>query len=540
MYAPDRIFEEPWSLWVQEGKGGLGELIEKTEESWGKIKARLPKLETALETMHRASKEMASIKNSMENAKEEILRIESMTEVTEKEIETRTKALKILKEIAGRIKISKEEIQLLQEPAFNDMNEVAKIEEVLVKVKKCLSIENPRILSLEIVRDQQEVVRKVSERFEKKIKEFIMRDCLKNKKNPTDVHNVLSRYTELIRYLVENKSFQECWHAYSATLSKLHRNYMRKKIEEVVAPFKKNKGRGELTKKIEEAVIGIVQLFLSLATTEGYFLTEIFTAKETGPGTGTGAVTNAQMAILREMFEQTAQEILGMPKVFYDMSYEVEILNVLSSKSDWMAESSTPSEEIGRQIAGNIIPKMRKEVRGFMTSYLQKIKKTIGKEYSKEGAIDLDRTFYNIVDISKVAYLNTEILKINLAYSAKIKTHTERVFQTIKRACILGSIQAHYLENREIYEAEVNELLEEEIEKMTNNLMYLAEEKVFEKPKISSIVKRTKEIMDFLNKVEDPLGFRLQISFKDMILSKALFHQRNEIAAVLTENKKEE
>lgn len=538
MYEPDRIFEEPWSSWAQEGKGCLGESIERTEASWGKIKGHLPKLETALETIHEASREMASIKNSMENAKEEILRIENMTEATEKEIKTKTQALEILKEITKSIQIEKEEIQLLQEPSFNDMNEVAKIEGILVKVKKCLSIENSRVLKLKIVKNQQDVIKAAASRFQKRAKEFILRDCLKNKKTPTEVHNILSRYTEIIRYLVENRAFQECLQAYTVTLSKLHRNYMSKKIEGIISPFKKSKGKPEIMGKIEEAVVGIVHLFISLASAEGYFITEIFTLKE--KETATSAITSAQIALLKDMFEQTAQEIAVLPKAFYDLSYEVEVLNILSNKDEWIAEAATPTEEIGRQIAGGIVSKMKKEGRGLMSSYLQKIKKVIGKEYSKEGPIDLDKTFYNIVDISKVSSLNTEVLKINLLYSAKIKTHTERVFQTIKRACILGSMQAHYLENKDIYETEAKGLLEEEIDKMTHNLMYLAEEKVFEKPKISSIVKRTKEIMDFLNKVEDPLGFRLQIVFKDMILSKALFHQRNEIAAVLTENKKEE
>ncbi|KAI5191910.1 hypothetical protein NEMIN01_1728 [Nematocida minor] len=540
MVDPDAIFEEPWGAQAQQERDSLTAFIAQTESAWRRAKRGLPRLAESLETMHRASKEMGAIKDSMENAKEEILKIENMTGSTEREIRTKKKALEILEEITKSIKITKEEIQVLEEPIFTDMQEVANIEEALEKVRKCLAIENPRILSMKIVADQQSVVRRVSARFQKKAKEFIQRDCLKNKKVPTEVHTLLSRYSEIVRYLVENGEFQECMHAYTVTMSKLHRNYISKKIEEIVHPFKKSKNKPSLNGKIEEAIISIIQLLFSLASTEGYFLSELFNVKDKDLSSSANVKSLGQNSSLKEIFAQTEQELILLPKMFYDLSYEAGILNILSSKISWLPEANTPSEEMAGSMVGSIIPKMKKEMHGIMSSYLQKIKKIISKEYAKEGPIDLDKTFYNIVDSSKVPSLNTEVLRMNLAHSGKLKTHTERVFQTVKRACILGSIQAHYLENRDIYEAEVEELLNSEIEKMTNNLMYLSEEKVFEKPKLSSIVKRTKEIMDILNKVEDPLGFRLQIAFKDMILSKAHFHQRNEIAAVLTENTKEE
>ncbi|KAH9386254.1 uncharacterized protein NEMAJ01_1150 [Nematocida major] len=530
MENPDLIFEEPWSAQIRQDRGNLQEFIKTTENAWSKAVGALPRVSETLEKVKKAAKELSRIKLSMEEAKEEVQRIEKRTEEAESDVKAKREALSILDEIVESIRIPKEELQMLQEPAFSSMQEMAIIEEALRKARKCLSLAHPRAISICVVKERQEAVKKVLERFDKKAKEFIIRDCLKSRRSPTDVHELLSRYTEVIAYLVQKDAFQECMHAYMVTMAKLHKTYMAKKIEEVLAPFRSKRAADKeaLVKKIESIFITMIQLMFSLAATEGYFLTELFAMREDAAG-----------KTLSEIFQQAEQEISLLPGALYDMGYEVGVLNLLCSKFSWLSEPASPSEEMAVHRIDSIVPKIKKELHELEGKYLQKVKKAISKEYSRDGAIDLDKAFYNVVDVSAVPSLNTEVLRMNLAYSSRMQTQMEKVFQTVKRACILGSMQAHYLENKEKYKEEVDEQLNEEIEKMASNLMYLAESKVFEKDKTSSIVKRTKEIMDLLNKVEDPLGFRLQIDFKDMVLSKANFHEKNAIAAVLTANKKE-
>ncbi|EHY66399.1 hypothetical protein NERG_00039 [Nematocida ausubeli] len=528
MDNPDKIFKEPWTLEVQQGRAAHGEIIGKTEAAWARAQEVLPRAKETLARIQDSAKEVARIKEMMEEAKEDIVRIERLTADVEKEIQTKQKALKILDRIIEGTQISKEEMQRLQEPIFTDAQEITKIEEALHKVKKCLSISEPRILSIQLVKEKQKEVHAVSAKFEKKAKEFILKSCLKNKKSPTEVHNILSRYTEIINYLVNKRVFEECIHAYVTSISKLHRAYIHKKIEDLAKPFRKAKDKAELSTKIEEAMISLIQLAYSLASTEGYFLLELFTPEEEDPN----------MDILKDIFAQAEQEIVAFPGILYGYGYEVGVINLLANKFEWLTTpTSTPSETLAIHRVDAIVPQIKKKVQDLKAGYMQNMKKIIAKEYSKEGAIEMDKTFYATVDASILPSINTEILKLNLVHSSKISAQSERVYQTIKKASILGSMQAHYLENKGVYEPDVDAILDDEIEKTTGNLIYLAEEKVFEKEKLSSIVKRAKEIMNLLNNVENPLGFRLQIAFKDMVLSKANFHQKNEIAAVLTDNK---
>ncbi|EIJ94024.1 hypothetical protein NEPAR06_1159 [Nematocida parisii] len=530
MDNPDKIFREPWGSQIQQGRSAQEETIRKTEAAWARAQDALPKAQEALEEIRTAAKEISRIKETMEDAKEDIVRIEGLTEEVEKEIRIKREALDILDNIVDSIKISKDEMQALEEPIFTTAQEIAKIEEALHKVDKCLGIKDERILSIRLVQERQKVFQGVSTRFEKKTREFILKVCLRNKKTPTEVHDFMGRYTEIINYLVRKGVFEECLRAYTATISKLHRACILNKVEDIAKPFKKSKNILEFNGKIEPAIILLIQLMYSLVATEEYFLSEIFTMN------GSGANTN----ILRDIFIPAEQELLALPGILYNYGYEVGVINLLASKFEWPATpSNTPSEKTAAHKISGLISQIKKKVHELKETYLKNMKKIISKEYSKEGAIELDRTFYNTVDVSVVPSVNTEVLKLNLTYSSKVSAQAERVYQVVKRASILGSIQAHCLENKQLYESNVNSLLDEEIEKTTSNLLYLAENKVFEKEKLSSIVKRTKEIMDLLNNVEDPLGNRLQVAFKDMVLSKANFHQRNDIAAVLTANKKD-
>lgn len=520
MERPDSIFTEPWQTDIK-GEKTVKEFIERTERAWSLAAQALPKIKEVQERVKTAGKELRTIKGTMEEAKIEVQQIEKLTEKAEKEVEMKKEALEILDNLIEAIQITRDEEQTLEEPLFKETEEVVKIEQALNKVKKCLSIDHPRLLSLEIVKEKQKHLGKVCNKFERKAKEYLIRVSVKGRnkhKSPEEIHEVHSRYGEIIKFLRERKSFEECLREYAVAQSKMYKSYIGKKVEDVLSPFKSKKStdKESLSGRVEDAVRSILDLVESFVSTESYFIRELFVDSE-----------REKDRLTRSIFLPVEQEIVSVPRALYELGYEVGVINLLAAKFQ-----PSKKEEIIMKTS-DIISEIKKEVQDLLKKYLEKMKKEIGREYMKEGPINLDKVFYNVVDTSVVPALNTEIVRLNLVDSGKTEVQRDKILQTVKRACILGSIQAHYLENKEKYEAEVKEQVEEEVEKMTSNLLYLAESKVFEKDKISSIVKRTKEIMDLLNKVEDPLGFTLQIAFKDMILSKVNLHQRNEVAKVL-------
>ncbi|KAI5188710.1 hypothetical protein NECID01_0323 [Nematocida sp. AWRm77] len=535
---PDEIFEGTWSIEDAKDVPSEGFII-RAEECWRKAQAHVRKMEAEKERAKEGEGVLKEILQKMEEAKEDVLSIEKAAEDVEKEITNKKEALKILDDLVEKVCLSEETLSVLEEPWLESMEEVKKIEAALDSVEGALSITDARLLSAPPVKEGVQRAEAASKRFIKAARKYLIDLCKKmRKETPEVLHEKLSRYGEVIEYLQSKEELGPVVEAYTKSAVSAYKEFMAQKADAVVEVFKKGKEKGasSLASKVESSFVALFQLLYSFAASEAFFLHEVLLPGE----------KKEQSGVMEEVFKEAENVLTEAVHAVYSTGWRVAVVNLLSDKSTWNASSSGETEEekkaspeVSAMAASQvdmIVFSVKKKLADIKAKFLSYVKKVISKEYGKDGTLDLDRVYFEVVDFCTVKEINTEVALLNIHHAAQMKSTSKKVFQVIKRACVLGAMHTHFLERKEYFDLSLDATFEEEMEKISRDILYLAEEKVFEKEKLSSIVKRAKEIMDVLSKVEGPLGFRLQIDFKDMVLSRADFHQQNEIAKILTSN----
>jgi len=546
---PDKLFEELWG----DGEGMKGpseEFLVETEQCWRRAKAQKEKIKEAVEKIKMGRMIVKEMIVGMEGAREDVFSIEKTSEGTEREIRNKKEAIEVLEDLMERICMREEEIACIEEPWLESMEEVKKIEKSLEMVGNAFKIENKHLLGIPAVEERLKRLKMAVEKFVKKSQKWVADTCRKSKKlTVEEMHGKLARYSAVLEFLTERKEEAGVVAAYTESVSAMYKGYYKEKSHSIIGVFEKGKGKENLGEKIEEAFRSLFQLVYSLVLNEASFLGEVLLPEQRG----------SQAATLHEIFRSTEAAYLEGVERMYAAGWKVPVINLECTQAAWIAQMDSEGGDRGgiaspdkdgadgegvdkkyRSIARSQIETMsgnvKKHLQDTKAKYLAHVKKNIGKEYGKEGALDLDKVYFSTVDYCKVREVNTKVAKMNLAQAGQIQSEKEKAFQVIKRGCIVGAMQTHYLERKEYFDIALGEVFEEEMEKISKEFLCLAEEKVFEKNKTQNITKRAREIMNVLHKIEGPLGFKLQIDFKDMVLSRSDFHQRNEIAKALTEN----
>ncbi|OAG31332.1 hypothetical protein NEDG_01810 [Nematocida displodere] len=548
--GPDELFKEPWA--VEGISSGASEgLVGRAEETWRRVQREGVSLEKAQDALEQAVDVLGEVLGQMEGAREDVLEIEHSTAEKEAEIANKQAALKVLNELIEQLVVPEEALSVLAEPWLESLKEVPKIEEALKKVKGVLGIDNQYLLKVPAVHEGQGKAQRALSAFSSAARKYLIGLTKKKKRdapNAPTIHALFSRYTTIIEYLTEEGEAGEVVGLYIESQSGEYQTKIAQETEKVVNLFKKSKEKRQdankpLSEKVDKSFTALLQLLHSQMLNEAFFLIDVL-----------GLERPEQGRVLGRVFKQAGETLTQALPSLYKAGWPISVLNLQAEGSIWSQEyllvddnpenTANPdnTEKLAEQKAlaktqmETVSGLVKKQLSELTRTYLSGIKKTIAKEYAKEGALDLDKVYFDIVDTCTVREINTEVAQFNIQYSGKIQSTKERVFFMAKRACVLGAMHTDFIERKEFFDIGVGKVIEEEMEKVSKELLYLAEAKVFEKEKLSSIIKRARELMDVLMKVDGVLGFKIQMDFKDMVLTKANFHQKNEIAKALTTN----
>ncbi|KAI5181756.1 hypothetical protein NEOKW01_1920 [Nematocida sp. AWRm80] len=531
MDSPDEIFREPWDEKLHSLRTDSAEVFTNAYENWEKSKPEvLQRLERMLEVFQEADKELKDIQREMEPANKEMVHVERNNAVTDREIENKQKALEVMTGLLSRLDFSKTDQNALEHPWLEKPEEIKGIETAIQKIKAIEEITNSYLTEVPAVKEYIKQAQSTKEVFLQQCKAHLIKKTIRTAKTSVQVYDQLGRYSFIIEYMVENQEIDEVLKEYSSVMGRIYKKAMNKEIESILGPFKRavSKKKHALHTKVEKAFSTLFQYLYSLISTEAFFLSEVLIPNK----------KQWQIDTLYKVFREAEQELKNSLESIYSLGWEVSVLNLLSDKSTWAtvcSPSALPEHiaSISNAHRDSIVPQVKQILNELKAAYLTTLKKTISREYAKEGTIDLDKVYLDIVEHCVLSDINTEVVHLNLMHSNNTKNKKDAIYQAIRQACVVGAMQAFFLEHKEVFDMSLGSIFDNEIEKMTQNLMYLAKEKVFEKPKLESIIRRAKEIMKLINNIEGPFGFKLQVDFKDMVLSNSNFYERNEIAKVL-------
>lgn len=549
MENPDEIFTEPWAMQWEElrdsnGERASKEFIQHIEEKWAGVKRHIPELEEAHRCIEDGLSVVQEALKRMSRAQDEVQMIERASAKAEKEIEGKKRAVKILEEIIDWVCMPKKMLQAMEEPWLDNPKELYTLEQALDRAVRAEKITNKNLLSVPAIQEGLKRIKKASDLFLKESQKYLVNLCTGNKKE-AELHEGLSRYNAVIKYLDRKGCIKNVVDAYIKGAEKIYRKQTHKKNQETLLLFRKTVSldKNEI-EKVYETVCEIVEWIYSLVEREEVFLSEVLLPQK----------KQEHFSLLTKVFRGAVEEMQQGLEHLYKAGWCIIVINLLSRESKWNGSNNntisqpnqpnqpnestkTPSKRTKRcvrNMVNDIANGIKNVLVGLKKRYMVEAKKQIIKAYAKEGTLDLDKTFFDIVEYCELPDINTEVALLNLEHSKRIRSLKEKLIEMVKRICIISAMHEFFMEEKNRFSISLNEQFEEEIEKATKDLMYIAEEKVFEKEKLASIIKRVNEVSGLLTKIEGPVGFRINIAFKDMVLSKANFHQRNEIAKILT------
>ncbi|KAI5171401.1 hypothetical protein NEFER03_0760 [Nematocida sp. LUAm3] len=524
----DLIFMEPYEETYRGVSEGVDEeFVLRRERVWKKALERRNGVEESLLSIKEGRRSLEELLYSMNRAKEEIRQIESTSVEIEREIENKRRAKSILDELVERVCIPKEYLSALSEPWLESTEELRRIEEAIGMVERLKEIDNQKLLSIYSVQEGVKEAETASFSFIRNAERFFYAQCHSLKKrSPGDLHELLSRYAELFKFLRRNNSINSTIDVYSEIVRSMYIEEIKRKSKETVKLFERTKRvTEEKIKKLEENFYLLIKWILGLLKKESIFLSEVLI----------GENRKEKERVIDILFKEAHGELPKSLEATYHSGWTIPVINLLKHKEIWSIEVNEKPVEKRVDI---LLDSIKATISHLKEKFLLDTKKRISKEYSKEGALDIDKTFYDLTEYCADEEINTEIVKLNINYGNKLITAQRNkkdiLHPLIKQACILSNIQAFFLKNKSLFTASLEDLLNEETKSISEEILRESEKKVFEKEKLSSILKRIKEILEVLKKLEDPLAHHLQVDFKDMLLTKAAFHQKNDIAKVLT------
>lgn len=541
---PDELFEEPWSIPEENAWGlpGSEQVLEQSEQLWREAVRLAGTIQRAREKMEAGVAILDAEMRRMDSAQDEVLGIEQAAAETEKEIESKKKAQKVLEDLVEKVCVPEETLSSLQDPWLEKPEELRRIEQALSRAQDVFSVTNSELLSVPAVSATVERVRKALTGFAAASQKYLIEQCTKKKRSaPDELHEVYSRYATIIEYLGQAKKIQPVLDRYAESVSKLYGKMLSDISQKLALSFKKGKQKekgkrtNELAQRVEQTCVELLLLVFDNALNEAYFLEDVLL-----PG-----ADEAQNQALLAIFQGVDVAVANWVSEIYSTGCHASLLNLLRVDAEWEEkcthiedESRYSKQTISRALAfmHMEVQKLKSTLRNLQQTFLKDCKRTISKEYAKEGPIDLDKTYFDIVDCCAISEVNTEVARLNLAHATRMEKEAEKVFQLLQQASVLAAMHAHILERREYFDPALGSVFEKEMDRISKEFVGLAQQKVFEKDKLSSILKRVRELMSVLCRIEGPLGFQLQIEFKDMVISSAGFQQRNEIAKVLSEN----
>ncbi|KAI5187000.1 hypothetical protein NEHOM01_1852 [Nematocida homosporus] len=535
MDDPDRIFTEPWGNVGRENRDNSGTraFVARAEALCQVAEQERDGIELALQCIKEGRTELEEALLRMDRAEEEVRMVECTVARVEREISNKKRALKVMEEIVQRVCVPREVLATLESPWLESMEELPKVEEALNRVSRLEEIDNPDMLSVRAIAESQKRGKQAIESFLSVAVKHLVNECDKNKsarKDKEELHERLSRYNVVIKELIKRERMKEVAEAYSKRQSEAYRDKTAKKMNDLVATFKKIQLLSSLeADRANDSFWEAFQWIFSMVYSEAYFLAKILLPSQ----------KDLQKEVLGLVFREAEQSLLNGLKGVYETGWAILVLNLLGSIK---AHEQTAKEktQLGASMAEIEISVIQDAIKTFLltlkSTYLATLKKKITKEYKKEGSLDLDKTYFDTVEYCTIPEINTKVATLNLLHARALATNKDRMLGLIKQACVLGAIHEDFLKARQHFEPALEEQLDQEINELSKDLLYEAERRVFEKEKLSSIVKRAKDTMSLLARIDGPFGFRVQIDFKDAILTRANFNQKNEIAKVLTEN----
>lgn len=556
------------------------DLVVRAKESMRGAREYLQQIKGALKRM-KVPMEVYSLK--FEKLHGEIKDVEYANDVIELEIKNKDQAYDLMYDLIDRMAVQEEDLAALQEPHIEDAEGIASVGKALAKISDLRGIADPELRKIRAVKEKFARAEKAEASLEKellRVLDKIFRRLGRASSSDVDIykefHGPLKVYGKMAEWLKErgHSSYTEVLMAYVQIAEKLYVNCFNRNVTPLLSLFKK-KLKAQLQSEspgashdisarniegqIHTSFVSVLDVYRSLVAGELCFLRNHVTFDEDKQ------LEELTGSLMKGIFKQLPQQMAGFVEQLYQLkNQKVPVLNLLAilnnsniidgsaPSESRLSESEGPPEGSGneegedsndeggeedKRLVANMLEEMKAQVRERLVQlkreYVGSTLKKISGEYVKKGTVDLDENYFMIVDRCLLRDVSTEVIKAHLHGVGRLREDDEKIFITIKRAGIVGVLHAHFLQNKKKFdewmEGELNKLMDAIAKEFEANALA----HIFGKgEKPTSVARRVKEVYKLVLGIDGPFGFRVSILFKDLVLSKVNFHQKNEIAQI--------
>jgi Exocyst complex component Sec3 len=448
---------------------------------------------------------------------EEIKGVERESKIVDREVENKKRACERLEEIIEKMSLGEEEVSSLVSLSPSAVGVLKKLEEIK-GIGGLLG-------NMKGVLEKKKRVGKIEAALGEELQEFLTKRIMSVRKRmgredgAKTMHESVGTYSEYIRWHRKSnpEKYRSLISSYSSLMKEIYSlkfnessgallNLLRKKARPPLSDIDNE----NLENQIRSSLISVVEVFCDLV--EG------------------------EVRAMKEFAEEEREE--EIERIFGDMPEKVGLFaKELAEIKDQQIPSFNLIEPIGElrregdpqtlRLFGECKERILSLLENEKKDFLERMGRRIRQE-CKRGRVRMEETYFDVVNRCKVREVNSFIASLHLSSLSAI-AEEEEIFSELKRAEILGSIEKHFLENREKYALGVEEEIEKEVDGICSRFPSLVEKRVStEKPK--RFEKRVEEIKGYLERVDGPLGLKLQVIFREGVLRKVTANRRPEKA----------